>query len=111
MQPQPDTGIAGALRSACRTGLDDSPSVEHHEHAGKGGTIRITAMIRHRLTAAGRRLGPATTTSPPAAMLRSAFGCLDRHGFSAIRPSMTENTDGTTEIDIRATAHREATNA
>lgn len=111
MQPQPDTGIAGALRSACRTGLDDSPSVEHHEHAGKGASIRITAVIRHRRTAAGRRLGPATTISPLAAMLRSAFGCLHRHGFSGIRPSITENIDGTTEINIRATAHREATDA
>ena len=63
----------------------------------------MRAVVRRRATRTERRLRPPGALSPAAAMLRSAFGCLRSHGFSAISTSITNNPDGTTDIEMRAT--------
>ena len=111
MQGQRDTGIASALQTACTTTEVESLAVDGRGRGPGAEHIRMRAVVRRRATRAERRLRPPGALSPAAAMLRSAFGCLRSHGFSAISTSITNNPDGTTDIEMRATARRKDTDA
>ena len=109
MEARRDTGIAGALSTACRTTGVERLAVDRGGQRPGADHVRMRAVIRRGATRAERRLQAPGALSP--AMLRSAFDCLRRYGSGTIRTSITDNADGTTGIEMRATARRKDTDA